>query len=195
MGSKSQKLLRQEMQKVLSNMDERWLSTASKRMYKLLSELLEKQISKNFDFNACVFWDPLAYKESYPGLPDLLPFLGPQKMLLGKNVYIVSKGGSEQSKFKFKSISHGTSTTELELSEDSRIVLIVPALAFDLLGNRLGFGDSLYNVILGRLKPAKVVAIGVAWSLQVISDVADSSEDIVVDWICSEENYIRIAGN
>ena len=63
-------------------------------------------------------------------------------------------------------------------------VLLVPLLAFDARGYRLGYGGGFYDRTLADLRARKpIVAIGVAFDEQRIDDVPHTAEDQRLDWV------------
>jgi 5-formyltetrahydrofolate cyclo-ligase len=71
-------------------------------------------------------------------------------------------------------------------------VAVVPGIAFDRLGGRLGQGGGHYDRLLAELPPA-VVRIGLAFALQVVEAVPHETHDVPVDLLVTEEGPIRIA--
>jgi 5-formyltetrahydrofolate cyclo-ligase len=76
-------------------------------------------------------------------------------------------------------------------------VVLVPGVAFDPMGNRLGFGAGYYDGFLSGLTAPKVA---LAFSLQITDAVPHSPRDVPVDWIVTESDTIacrakREAGN
>ena len=68
-------------------------------------------------------------------------------------------------------------------------VVIVPMLAFDPAGNRLGYGMGLYGLTLKQLREkAPVLAVGVAYDLQRIDRGLAESHDGTVDMIVTDKN-------
>jgi len=71
-------------------------------------------------------------------------------------------------------------------------VLIVPLLAFDAKGYRLGYGGGFYDRTLGLLRAKKkVVAIGVGYSAQQVAEVPHDELDQPVDFVMTETGVIR----
>jgi 5-formyltetrahydrofolate cyclo-ligase len=79
-------------------------------------------------------------------------------------------------------------------------VLLVPLLAFDTTGNRLGYGGGFYDRTITRLKGRKpVVTIGVAFDEQRMEEVPHGEHDQRLDWVltptgpvrCSESNDLE----
>jgi 5-formyltetrahydrofolate cyclo-ligase len=66
-------------------------------------------------------------------------------------------------------------------------VLLVPMLAFDRFGFRLGYGGGFYDRTVERLRRLKpVVAIGIAYAAQEVAAVPRGRYDQPLDWIMTE---------
>jgi 5-formyltetrahydrofolate cyclo-ligase len=71
-------------------------------------------------------------------------------------------------------------------------VLLVPMLAFDKSGHRLGYGGGYYDRSVARLRAVKpVLAIGVAYAAQELGDIPVAPYDQPLDWILTEEGPLR----
>ena len=74
-------------------------------------------------------------------------------------------------------------------------VLLVPMLAFDRSGFRLGYGGGFYDRTLSALRAAKpVVAVGVAFAGQEMAEVPREAHDEPLDWILTEHGPSRPQG-
>ena len=72
-------------------------------------------------------------------------------------------------------------------------VLLVPLLAFDRAGYRLGYGGGFYDRTLAALGPAgEVTAIGLAFADQEVAEVPRDAYDRRLDWIVTEREAVRI---
>ena len=77
-------------------------------------------------------------------------------------------------------------------------ILIVPLLAFDAEGYRLGYGGGFYDRTLERLRGARgkrPLAIGVAFSAQHVTRVPRDHYDQPLDWIVTEKSAQAFAGD
>jgi 5-formyltetrahydrofolate cyclo-ligase len=75
-------------------------------------------------------------------------------------------------------------------------ILIVPMLAFDPAGYRLGYGVGYYDLTLRYLKErGPVLAVGVAYDLQRIDRVLAESHDCTMDMIVTDKNVYAFEGN
>ena len=73
-------------------------------------------------------------------------------------------------------------------------ILLVPLLAFDLKGYRLGYGGGFYDRTLVKLRAsAKVTAIGFAYEGQMVDDVPRAEYDQPLDAILTERAFHQIA--
>lgn len=74
-------------------------------------------------------------------------------------------------------------------------VLLVPLLAFDRAGARLGYGGGYYDRTLARLRARKtVIAIGLAFAAQELPGVPSDNHDQRLDWVLTESGPVRPAG-
>ena len=71
-------------------------------------------------------------------------------------------------------------------------VLLVPLLAFDILGYRLGYGGGFYDRTLAKLRAKKpVTAIGVAYDEQKVDAVPVESYDQRLDWVLTPSGPLK----
>ena len=71
-------------------------------------------------------------------------------------------------------------------------VLLMPMLAFDRKGFRLGYGGGFYDRTLAKLRKLKqVAAIGVAYAAQEMAEVPHGDFDQPLDWIMTEKATIK----
>jgi 5-formyltetrahydrofolate cyclo-ligase len=70
-------------------------------------------------------------------------------------------------------------------------VLLVPLLAFDRIGYRIGYGAGYYDMTLNRLRAAKtIVAIGMAFAAQEVEEVPNTPRDARLDLVLTEQDMI-----
>jgi len=71
-------------------------------------------------------------------------------------------------------------------------LLLVPLLAFDRSGGRLGYGGGYYDRTLAGLRARKpILAVGVAYAAQECDTVPCGETDVPLDWIVTEAAAIR----
>lgn len=69
-------------------------------------------------------------------------------------------------------------------------LVLVPGVAFDRLGNRLGYGAGYYDRFLPRLREGTPL-IALAFALQVRDEVYSEAHDCPVDMVITEEQVIN----
>jgi 5-formyltetrahydrofolate cyclo-ligase len=73
-------------------------------------------------------------------------------------------------------------------------VLLVPMLAFDRTGYRLGYGGGFYDRTLAKLRAVKpIIAIGVAYAAQEMPEVPHDHTDQRLDYIMTERELLQCA--
>jgi 5-formyltetrahydrofolate cyclo-ligase len=71
-------------------------------------------------------------------------------------------------------------------------VLLVPLLAFDAAGFRLGYGGGFYDRTIERLRAIKpVLTVGVAYAGQQVDKVVRGAHDERLDWILTEAGAMK----
>ncbi|MGE3142396.1 MAG: 5-formyltetrahydrofolate cyclo-ligase [Hyphomonadaceae bacterium] len=71
-------------------------------------------------------------------------------------------------------------------------LLLVPLLAFDRAGRRLGQGGGHYDRILAALRPrGGITAVGLAYAAQELPEVPAGPTDQALDWVATEREAIR----
>ncbi len=69
--------------------------------------------------------------------------------------------------------------------------MIVPLLAFDRAGRRLGYGAGYYDMTIAGLRARKpVIAVGVAFAAQEIQHVPTTARDAALDLVLTEHEVI-----
>ena len=69
-------------------------------------------------------------------------------------------------------------------------LMIVPGLAFDMKGGRVGRGKGHYDRILGSAENRSFVAVGLAFGFQVFESVPVEPHDIVLDAVITEKECV-----
>lgn len=88
----------------------------------------------------------------------------------------------------------GTMIPPKDAPEVTPALLLVPLLAFDRAGYRLGYGGGFYDRTLAQLRaPTKTLAIGLAYGAQEIPAVPRDAFDQRLDWIVTDSQAIRVA--
>lgn len=188
---------RSDFKKILSNLDSRWLIAASHAISKQISALMESEIEYDISQILC-------YASFFPGEVDLTPLIAEQ--INARTIYLPIIHPDSRMTF----ISIGQDWKELAQSGESGIpeptessgksfdpslssqsIILVPGLAFDRTGNRLGRGRGYYDRFLSRPQNRNLVKVGVCWEIQLVDEIPTESHDIVMDWICHERGMIK----
>ena len=82
------------------------------------------------------------------------------------------------------------STTSVPVDVDAVDVVLVPGLAFDRQGNRLGKGAGIYDRLLSEL-PLGVARVGVATDATLVGGLPIESHDERVHWVATESGVHR----
>jgi 5-formyltetrahydrofolate cyclo-ligase len=73
-------------------------------------------------------------------------------------------------------------------------LLLVPLLAFDRAGYRLGYGGGFYDRTIAGLRAAgDVLAVGVAFAAQEVAAVPSDDTDQPLDWIVTDREAIEVS--
>ncbi len=70
-------------------------------------------------------------------------------------------------------------------------LFFIPGLAFDYQGNRLGRGGGYYDRYLSNVR-ADALKIGLAYQLQLVTELPVNSDDVKMDFIITEEKIITL---
>jgi len=93
-------------------------------------------------------------------------------------------------------LQEGNFGTSHPASEEPEIIpglLLVPLLAFDDQGMRLGWGGGFYDRTLAALRAfGPVLAVGVAYHGQKVGHVPHSSTDEPLDWIVTDKKVQKV---
>jgi 5-formyltetrahydrofolate cyclo-ligase len=76
------------------------------------------------------------------------------------------------------------------VAPDGVDVVVVPGVAFDRAGRRVGYGGGFYDRFLPRTRPG-ALAVAVAFALQVVDAVPHGGGDRGVQVIVTEDEVIR----
>jgi 5-formyltetrahydrofolate cyclo-ligase len=75
-------------------------------------------------------------------------------------------------------------------------ILLVPLLAFDRAGHRIGYGAGYYDMTIARLRGRKpVTAVGIAFAAQEVSAVPSTPRDERLDLVLTEHETIDLRGH
>jgi 5-formyltetrahydrofolate cyclo-ligase len=69
-------------------------------------------------------------------------------------------------------------------------VIVVPALAVDPRGHRIGYGAGHYDRTLAALGPG-VVSVAVAFDFQLLAEIPNTDGDVAVGWVVTDERAME----
>jgi len=72
-------------------------------------------------------------------------------------------------------------------------LVIVPGIAFDDHGRRIGFGRGFYDRFLKRV-PKQAVKVGIAFEKQILPSIPAEEHDVRMDFIVTEKRIIKTSG-
>ena len=72
-------------------------------------------------------------------------------------------------------------------------LFLVPGLAFDPAGGRLGYGLGFYDRAFAVADPG-ALKVGLAFELQIIESIPADPHDVPMDFVVTEDRVIRAAG-
>jgi len=185
--------LRHEMRRVLSSLDPRWIRAASREVCAQLGQIIDEHNPDHL----------LAWVAHFPGEIDLslviddqldrrkvcLPRTGPTGLSFfqinhnWRNTLEIGWGGIPEPR---------ANTVEYNAAHEQSTIVLVPGLAFDMEGDRLGRGKGYYDRYLGSSNMINVQRVGVSWALQIVDRVPAASHDVKMDWVCHERAAVRV---
>jgi 5-formyltetrahydrofolate cyclo-ligase len=68
-------------------------------------------------------------------------------------------------------------------------LILVPGLAFDIHGNRIGFGAGHYDRLLSKI-PTSCIRIGIAFREQIVTKLPSDTFDQKMDYLLNEDGLI-----
>jgi 5-formyltetrahydrofolate cyclo-ligase len=82
--------------------------------------------------------------------------------------------------------------TAPEISPGALAVMIVPGVAFDVEGRRLGFGGGYFDGVIDQARAGGAVVIGFAYDFQIVDRVPAGPDDRGVDVIVTDARVIDV---
>jgi 5-formyltetrahydrofolate cyclo-ligase len=68
--------------------------------------------------------------------------------------------------------------------------VLVPGVAFDKRGYRVGYGGGYYDRFFNKLEKS-VIKIGLCYEMQILTEVPTDNYDIPIDYIITEKGLIN----
>jgi 5-formyltetrahydrofolate cyclo-ligase len=85
------------------------------------------------------------------------------------------------------------SATAEEAEPGALSAIVVPALAIDTAGHRIGYGAGFYDRTLPRFAPP-AITLGVAYDYQLIPEVPTTEGDVPLAWVVTDRRVFRAGG-
>jgi 5-formyltetrahydrofolate cyclo-ligase len=83
-----------------------------------------------------------------------------------------------------------------EAAELEPDILLVPLIAFDRAGHRIGYGAGYYDLTIVQLRARKaIIAVGLAFAVQEIAAVPATPRDALLDLVLTEREVIDLRGS
>jgi 5-formyltetrahydrofolate cyclo-ligase len=79
-----------------------------------------------------------------------------------------------------------------EIAVEDLDLVVVPGVAFDREGFRLGFGGGYYDRVLPRLRP-EAISLGLAYTFQVVDKLPTRAHDRKVKRLVTEQGFLRLS--
>lgn len=132
----------------------------------------------------------------YHSLPDELPTRAFLKKWSGrKNFYLPRVNGVnldilpyDETRLELGSFHIEEPTGNNTIDPSEMELIVVPAVAYDRKGNRLGRGKGFYDRLLATTKAPK---IGIAYEFQVVDEIPAEPHDIPMDMVISQRTVLK----
>jgi 5-formyltetrahydrofolate cyclo-ligase len=194
----SKKEMRRELRVVLANLDKRWENVAQSSVCTNLLSLVA-----TLDQEAPVT-DVFGWVPCFPGEVDLAAFIA--EMLKARRVYLPRVRGTGAMDFIRISGDWASGLERLpsglvqprddygevvRFENVGRCLALVPGMAFDGKGRRLGRGGGYYDRFLAGETMQRAEKVGVCFSVQIVSEVPVDKHDVVMNWVCHERGVFE----
>jgi len=91
----------------------------------------------------------------------------------------------------YMGIPEPSSLKEYSLSLDEVDLIVIPGVAFDYAGNRLGYGGGYYDMLLAQRKKRSPI-IALAYDEQLVDKIPSEPHDVKVDMIITDKRVIKL---
>lgn len=184
-------LLREKLKTLRSQVDPAFAEASSQAIWNLLAKLPEFRKAKTIGAFA-----------STPGEINTYPIL--EGILASDKKLYLPRVTADKSRFDYYPVQdfNQLKTGAFGIQEpsgtrpapwDELDLILVPGLAFDPQGNRLGFGKGYYDRALPLLRKS-VLTIGLGYSFQIVPAVPFTPEDVPMKALLSEKGFTHCKG-
>ena len=177
-----------DMNRVLSNLDPRWVTAASAALSSYLVDLIRAEVGGR----KCSILYPIVHGKGHPDIASSIPLLQRHH-----DVYLPSFDSDRKLRyFKLEEGKIGeppriVGQFDMRNEEQQLCIMLVAGIAFDNRGRRIGFSKGFYDQFVAELTSSRdAVLAGVCWQMQVVSEVPASP--FRVSRICHERGIINI---
>ena len=174
-------LIRKQMLQTRKNLSYREVESAGEMVFANLLNIKEF-VSAQSCFCYCDFKNEVQTSKIREYFLDKTLYV---PLIQGDIMYAVQKKG-ESVTFNGYGIDE---PKEYEIITKSADISIIPLVACDKNGNRIGFGKGYYDKYL---KDKNTVKIGICYSWQIVDFIQKTTGDISLDYIVSEQEIIKV---
>ena len=184
---KTKEQLRREMEELRKNRDPSWCSEASRRIIGRLQELEVFRSARRVSL-----YKHLPGEVELEDLFDACWKLDQQTcMPVFNRTLRIYELAAIDARTRFRTGHYGIREPEerVPVSLDQVNLMIVPGVAFDVEGNRLGRGGGYYDRLLAGFRG---VSVAVAFDFQIVPRLPTESHDIPVDLVVTESKLLKV---
>jgi 5-formyltetrahydrofolate cyclo-ligase len=189
--------LRTEIKNKLKKESADSINIASTEICKKLNNILEE-----YQFSNILAWIPcfkgevdlsLFIEEAMHSYPVYLPKIVSSNNDSSMQFVKIDSNWTEKLKAGVVKVKEPEGDTFFLPNKESSNFIILPALAFDKFGNRLGRGKGHYDKFLQSVRDYNFVKVGVCLDWQILDSVPVEEHDMPIDIICTEKQIIKIS--
>lgn len=178
--------MREKLLEMRRSLTSKYIEDESAKIYERLTEggILKdaKNVLSYSDFDGEVKTAMLTGWMMFHGMKVSLPCMREKVMYAAD----IKSAGLELSSFGIAQPKFG----EAEMLDPTALdVVIVPGIAFDKAGNRIGFGCGYYDTFLKNAKNAKKIAL--AYDFQIVDHIPAQPHDVRMDMIITPDGILE----
>lgn len=157
---------------------------------KIISKLNVKNIMLYYSFKNEVSTEKYITKLLNNDFNVILPYSQiPTKAIIP---YLIKNPEKELSKSSFGILEPNINITPV-FPIDKIDVVIIPGIAFDIDGNRMGFGAGFYDRFL--IKNENMIKVALCYDFQLLNSIPNEPHDVKMDIIITEERVLILNNN
>ncbi len=184
--------------KTTNEMEKNEIRRSIKAQKKLLTDSQRRQAAERvFEMlehsAAFILSDHILLYHSLPDELSTIAFI--EKWQAQKHIYLPRVNGDDLDILPYdkSQLAHGSFNIEEPMGDDtvdiSKIeMIVVPGVAFDCNGNRVGRGKGYYDRLLEQ---THATTIGVGYGFQLVNNIPAEPHDIAVDYVITEKGFIK----